>query len=303
MNSFKKCVCLIVLSFLLLFIGCSDTNINNMQNVILAPYDNIEISEEYIKITNEEINSIINLDMSYNQYYKKTEKDFVEINDIVLISIACDDDSYNIDYEYFIVGQEELNTDIDNYLLGKKVGNEYILNTSLEEKELSITLTLHGIYTNFDIGDEENICIFYGFDTMDKVRDFLRNRAQKEIIFDYMWKKVLTNSQIVCYPDEITKQLQKNSETNFYSESSNSVFENSYDILSYYNEILIAESILKNENQIISDDVLNNKINQISDKNNISREDVANYFSDQDVYYITLMDEVKKILVSKAIIK
>ncbi len=138
---------------------------------------------------------------------------------------------------------------------------------------------------------------------MDKVRDFLRIRAQKEIIFDYMWKKVLNNSQIVCYPDEITKQLQKNSETNFYSESSNSVFENSYDILSYYNEILIAESILKNENQIISDDVLNNKINQISDKYNISREDVAYYFSDQDIYYITLMDEVKKILVCKAIIK
>ncbi len=133
MNSFKKSVCLIVLNCLLLFVGCSYTP-NNMQNVILAPYDNIEISEDYIKITNEEIDSIINLDLSYNQYYKKTEKAFVETNDIVLISISCDDNSYNIDYEYFIVGQEELNADIDTYLLGKKVGNQYNLNTSLGEK-------------------------------------------------------------------------------------------------------------------------------------------------------------------------
>ncbi len=301
MNSIKKCICMIVICFL--FAGCSDMLVNNKKNVILASYDNIEISEDYIKITDEEINSIINLDLSYNKHYKKTKKYIVEINDVVLISISCNDALYNIDHEYIVIGQEELNEDIDNHLLGKTIGNEYNINTSLGEKELNIVLTLHGIYENFDIEDEESICAFYGFETMEAVRDFLRKRTQKEIIFDYMWEIILSNSQIICYPDEISEQIKKASETIFYSEASNSVYESSYDILFYYNEILIAESILENENHIISDDILNSKIKQISEKYNIDVAEVENYFSNQDIYYITLMDEVKNILVSKAIIK
>lgn len=301
MRGYKNYTFFIVLNVILFFVGCS--GVYDSENVVLASYDNIVINEEYIEITNEQIDTIIQFDLSYNQYFKETDKVIVEMNDIVLFSIACDDASYNIDYGYIVVGNEELNEDIDNFLLGKKIGNVYNLNTEIETTPLRIMLTLHGIYTYFSIEDEEEICNFYRLDTIAEVRDFFKDRAQKEIIFDYVWKIMLDNSKITNYPNEIISKIQNHEETKSQINGSSVVFDGLDNIYSYYNEILIAEAILKKEGQVIEDHLLNDKVQEISHKYGFTDEEVQACFSKQDIYYITLMDEVKKILVSKAIIQ
>lgn len=259
--SFALLFCIV---FLYCLAGCSNNNsinYNTEKSVKLYDYKNIEIEKSYTEINEDEIESIILLDLSYNDCYKAIEnRTTIEKNDIILLDITSDIADYCTDNYYYYIENEEFGSKFTEYIIGKKSGNNY--NTTIEQNgiKINISFNVKGIFQNATISDEEIVTAFYNCSNINEVKSFIRDRAYKEIIYNYMWDMVLEKSEITEISSEIQNKI--NQKMNDTANDNQSLEE----IQNYYYERIIAQAIVDQEEIKID----NAEINKV--KENISKK-------------------------------
>ena len=279
------------------FGGCSNNSNDIMmydskEYVDLFNYSDLEVDRDFVKVSQDDINQIIETEMSSSQtYIEVSDRISVNKDDILLLSIDGDE-------EYYILGTDDYGEDFDNKLLSANKGDE--LNVQIDNQDYKVKIL--GIYRYVTVNDRDYILKYYGYEDYNELISFLKKRAQNEILFNYVIQKVEENSTIKKYPKEIEKQIEKTlsdteNEIKKYHSSvdeyctendiSKEDFENG--ITYNYQELMIYKAILDNENQKITD------------------EDIGNYVKDDTDEYVAYFDacenKLRQILPQKVRIK
>lgn len=307
----------IVALMLLLFSGCSDAKkYNVLDYVVLCEYKNIELEKTYVQLSEEEIETIIYMDFNSKEYYKITHKDIIDTEDIVLLDIYSDDEFFSCKNYYYEVGSAEISEDLDKQLLGKKSRTSFDIVINAENKPVKVTVIVKGIYVLNDIRDKQSVLEFYGYDTMEETKAFLQGRAQDEIIFNYMWNIVVKKSEVTKFPLEVENEinnkiilLAQEAELNgktleeYLVEMQVTLDDIKQNIYNYYYELMLAEAVLATENIFIKETDIKQYAECLALENDIEKEDLGLYVSEEDIYYQTLMSKVKSILISYVVLK
>lgn len=291
---------IMIVAVLLLFVGCEPQNENPydfkaQDYVDLYDYKSIELEKNYIKIGKEDIETIINLDFSSNDFYRKdNDSDIIKKNDIILLDIECAEEIYQIKDWYYEVGSCSISEEFDDLLIGKSA-YEIFEYTHKTDKKYSFKVILKGIFILNDPTNEDIICSFYGFSSIHDVYEYLTQRAQKEILYNYALEQILTNSKLISFPKSIIAKANSYIEKSFDNNISNieEIQQIAYD---YYYEIMVLKAILESENIEITANDIDNKIADLSEKNSIAIEDIEKIYSSDDIYYLTMTDILKPIL-------
>ncbi|MBQ8765466.1 MAG: hypothetical protein IJZ16_01555 [Clostridia bacterium] len=315
MKNKTRIIFLMILLLITIFSSCIADN--SKEDILLCDYKNIQIEKEYTLLSEADIETIISLDLSSEDCYKEIEnRNYLMNEDIVLLSLDSDNITYCIEDYYYEIGVAEISEEFDNFLIGKDINNSYNFHIDVEEEKIEILVNIKGIYRMAEIKDEEFICAFYECENMEQVKDFIINRAYKGIVFNYMWEQILINSKINSFPEHIEAEIETRmnslveeaqegdmSVEEYLKESGFTLDEYKQSLYDYYYEILIAETILEKENEPpISDEEINKKIKKISEENEITIEEVAKYFTTEDIYYQVLIEKMKEILVPLAVV-
>ncbi len=256
-----------------IFNGCSNNaneimTYNSKEYVDLYNYDNLEVDEDFIKISQDDINQIIETEMLSSQtYIEVSNRTSVDKDDILLLSIDGEE-------EYYILGTDDYGENFDNKLLSANTGDE--LNTQIDNQDYKVKIL--GIYRYVTVNDRDYILKFYGYEDYNELILFLKERAQNEILFNYVIQKVEENSTIRKYPKEIEKQIEKTllkteneikkeySSVDEYCKEAGVSKEDYENGIAYnYQELMIYKAILDNENQEITTGEINKYINDDTD--------------------------------------
>ncbi|MDO4364186.1 MAG: hypothetical protein Q4C99_06630 [Clostridia bacterium] len=279
------------------FGGCSNNSndimmYNSKEYVDLFNYSDLEVNRDFIKVSQDDINQIIETEMSSSQtYIEVLDRTSVNKEDILLLSIDGEE-------EYYILGTDDYGENFDNQLLSANTGDE--LNAQIDNQDYKVKIL--GIYRYVTVNDRDYILKYYGYEDYNELISFLEKRAQNEILFNYVVQKVEENSTIKKYPKEIEQQIEKtlsdteNEIKKYYSsvdeyctenDISKEDFENG--IAYNYQELMIYKAILDNENQKITD------------------EDISDYANDDTDEYVAYFDacenKLRQILPQKVRIK
>ncbi len=280
--------------FLLIILICSSC-VSEKSNTIYD-YKNIEIEKSYTDITQQDIENIIMLDYSSKNYYQKNnDKKVIDSDDTVLIDVKSNNkDLQTTDY-YYNFGESEFSDEIDDYLSGKNVGERVKCEVTYNEEKYIIEIYIKGIYKLPDIGDEKALLKFYNMNNKSEVLSYLEKRTKDEIIFNYMWDKILNNSEICNFPEDIIKRIKSNE--NFTGALTD---EENNELYNFYFELTVAKLILDKEGIMVTDSDIDNTKNKFINKNNISIDELNTYVTEDDVYYTAVMDKLKPILIANA---
>ncbi len=280
--------------FLLIILICSSC-VSEKSNTIYD-YKNIEIEKSYTDITQQDIENIIMLDYSSKNYYRKNnDKKVIDSDDTVLIDVKSNNkDLQTTDY-YYNFGESEFSDEIDDYLSGNNVGERVKCEVTYNEEKYIIEIYIKGIYKLPDIGDEKALLKFYNMNNKSEVLSYLEKRTKDEIIFNYMWDKILNNSEICNFPEDIIKRIKSNE--NFTGALTD---EENNELYNFYFELTVAKLILDKEGIMVTDSDIDNTKNKFINKNNISIDELNTYVTEDDVYYTAVMDKLKPILIANA---
>ena len=301
--------------------GCQDNkgraalDINALKYVDLADYKNLYISSDYTYISSEDVENIINWDMtSSDSFIEVTTRDTVKDDDIVLLTLMNADETTSMFYE---LDDEETFKDNDVFR-GRKIGDiitvEYM---GFGNNYTPILVRVDAIYRWPEISDEEFLLEYYGLDTMQDLYDFIKKRASNEIVYNYMWEMILEESTVTHWPSTITKLIKEstsdlrkeaaalNKSVDEYLQSVGFASYSDYIELkySYYTEYIIAKAILDSEGVVITDSNIENTKREIARRLDITEDDVAMYYSSDDIFCRTIMTLLKDTLVELAIIQ
>lgn len=273
----KKRLSLVLILFIIIgsvLSGCSNnTNdimmYNSKEYIDLFNYDNLEVNEDFIKVSQDDINQIIETEISSSQnYIMVDDRTSVKKDDILLLNIDGDE-------KYYSLGSDDYGEEFDNKLLSANTGDE--LNTQIDNQDYKVKIL--GIYRYVTINDRDYILKYYGYEDYNELISFLNKRAQNEILFNYVIQKTEENSTIKEYPKEIETQIKKTlSDTEkeikkYYSsvdeyckesEISKEDFENG--IVYNYQELMIYKAILDNEKQKVTPEELSLYVNNDTDE-------------------------------------
>lgn len=311
MHRLKKIIILYVM--ITLFCGCVAPEKSNIE---LYDYKNIVIDKEYIELSQSDIETIIFMDFSSNDYFERIEKNCISEEDTILLNIKCSDILYCCEGYYYEVGSNELSEEFDKELLGKKAEDSFDISLLLEDKTVELEVEIQGIYTLKDINDPKAVIEFYGYDTLEETVSFLKKRASDEIVFNYMWDMIKDSSKIIEFPeyvideaDNIIMQLSEEASLSgksldlYMAEKGIKLEDAKKEVYNYYYELIIAEEILKRENITISDSLKNECAKFLAEKNGLSIDELKSYMSEEEIYYQTVIKKIREILLSYVIIK
>ena len=317
-------ICILIQFFIFLF-GCSNFTKNNdiisdfnfsAENadkiVNIYDYKTIHLPLNYVQVSNQDIETVINNDLSYYEQYKQLNKNIVEKDDVVLLQTKSNDKDYCLENYYYTVGSADCGEDFDSSITGAKI-NDSIVTTVYKNVEL--TVKIKGIYTFATFKDTDIVCSYYKMDNMDDVYRMIEERTKNEIISNYMYERILENSYFLSSPSvvdtylknyisEIKKEAQREgiSIEEFARQKSGTSLN---DMLAYrrqyYNEIILMNVILAKENKSISINDLDNSIKLTARENELSENEVSEKYI-EDVYYNLLYKKTKEAIVGYIII-
>ena len=263
--------------------------------VDLYDYSQEVVDSDYLKITEEDIEMIIETELSANEAYVEiTSKVKAENNDILLLAVGGE-------YQYYFLGGEDNLEEDEQMLLDSSVDEIITLKDSLGEL---VTATVCGIYRKATIKDVDFILDYYGYSNWNELERFVRNRASDEIIYNLLFDKITEHSTILGVPKEIQIQIEKeirqnksqilenySSMNDYLNDNSISYEEFESSISQYYYELMIYKSILDNENLTVT----NAEVNDYRLKNSLGKN-----YSDYYIYQQIAFEKVKKRLVDIA---
>ena len=307
----KILISIVVVALNLIFVSCSGMPEDNKEYIDLCDYKDISVSSEYLEISDKDIQSIIYMDFSSKENYEITGKKIIEKEDIVLLSLDSSNEMYCCSKYYYEVGYGEISEDLDNLLIGKATFDSFDASIEFEGEKVCCSVVVEGVYVLKDTTNEKNILEFYKCDTLEDAYAYIKQRAQNEIIFNYMWETVKENSDYIEIPSFVEEKisdeiLQLNNLASisgmtlneYLDESGMTLDDIKQNVYSYYHELMIAEAILLKENIVINDEMKVKYRNKLAEDNDLSVEKTEEYFSDEDLYYYAVMQELEKVLVT-----
>lgn len=315
-----KCFLLIYSTLCLLLSGCNNymSNYDNMYNiraidyVKLADYKNIEIPLSYTEISHSDVESIISWDFSSSDtFIAVTDRKNILHGDVIHLSVSFENTSTpyeNFEY-YYEVGSEDIFED-GNIFTNHKTEDFFSTDIVIENETAEANIKILGIYRYVTLSDEDAILSYYGYDNMNDVVKFLKNRAYNEIVYHYMWDYIYENSQVTEYPDFVKEEINsielERKSSNIQDESSELTHtsinntdyeEQTQEIYDYYCRFLLAKAILENEKIEITDEDTEKIIEEICQKQNISSNEVLLYCGEYEIYYKAVMQKSKQRLI------
>ena len=93
--------------------GFSQYDFFSSKYVELSDYKNYHVEKEYIEVTDEDINFVIDTDLAYYECYKPIEKKFTEYGDIILMNISESNNANISQQEYYTIGSNDFGSDFD----------------------------------------------------------------------------------------------------------------------------------------------------------------------------------------------
>lgn len=278
--------------------------------VTICDYKNITIDSDFVEVSKEDIDAVINMDFSVNDYFVSAEKGIIETGDIVKIELSSEEDEFNLGTIYYEVGSASISYDLDNFLIGKTLG---AFNFYIDKSE--ITVNVMDILMLPNSKDENTVLNFYGMETMDEVNAYLTGRIRDEIIYNYMWDYILENSVIESYPDELNeiieetlKEIQSSAEEigmsleDYLEEIKLTENDIKQNISSNYFEEIIKDEILKMEGVTILEEDVYKMLERLKIEYGYTDDEIGELYSYDDVYYMVADEKIRTILISYAII-
>ncbi len=291
----KKRLWIIVLSCLLFLCSCQDSSYilcyNSTDYVELWNYDSLCVDSTYTTITDNDVASIIETELSVNENYVPiTDRKEVEEGDILLVDI-------NGDREYYFVGCEIYSNAFDQEILQMQVGETRRIEIVDKEK---VNVTVVGVYRTATISDVDFILECYGYTNWEELQAFIKSRATEEILFNYAYDMVCEKSIIKGVPQEIEKQIEKDTEESerqikeYYGDMDTYFSENGMtedmlveSIAAGYRELMLCKAILDREKIIITEEEI---------RKHEKNEDISNCY---DAYKEVAYSRVREVLLSK----
>jgi hypothetical protein len=291
--------------FVVIIISCSCVNntakstydFNARDYVDLVNYNNLKLDKDYTEIEDDDVESIINMDLSSSEKYIKTSKNKGKDNDIAYIKLKSSSQGTQ-EKVFYIIGSNEYSEDFDKILKTISVKETKTINHTIS-KEITINeVQLLGIYRNATCEDINSVLEYYKKDNIKDVYKYVRKRARKEIIYNYAFNYITENSTINNYPEQIKNKIDEdienaiagveneNTTLSDYLEKNKTTYDEFVSpIYSYYSEAIIAKAILEKEDKTIGEDEL-------------KKEENGEETTDE-IYYNLLFEKLRKILISK----
>lgn len=290
----------------------SDFNFSTKEYVDLYDYKNIHIDYDYIQVSDQDIETVINNDLSYYECYKPIVKDFIENDDIVLLRIVSNNESDSFQEFYYIVGSAELGDNFDSSIVGAKLNDTLTVNIG-NNKDAPVKII--GVYTYATYEDTDIVCSYYKLDNMEEVYEKIKERTKTEIIFNFMYDKILENSRITRCPSIVnnyikryehelkqTAQKEELSVEEYARLNSGMTFSEMLNFRkNYYYEIMIINAILENEKATITTTEVDDNIKLTAQQNHITENEVREKYI-EEVYYNSIYKKLKKNIVKYVIV-
>lgn len=229
--------------------------------VVLNDYRSISVKEDYLQITDDNVNSIVSMELSADEVYiPVTENNAPQDEHILLVSI-------NGNQQYYLWDNNQYPEKMDVQLKSMQVGET---KTISGENGISYVVELLEIYRYATIEDTAFVLSYYDCSSMEELSDFIRKRASQEILFNYALDIIFENTSIISLPAELENQLTLDIQTSKdyileeyatfeeYLEE-NAITEEEFEeqIASWYYEPMIYKAILDAEGVAITDADLN----------------------------------------------
>jgi len=277
---------ILYLGIILILCSCVENNTimsyNSKEYIELYDYSTIYIKYSDLIITDNDIESIIETELSVNECYSEVS-DRVNIteNDILLLSI--DNELF-----YYYLGTDALGEGVDSQLLAMKKGESKLISSM---KSNSLNVTIKGIYRTASYEDTELILKFYKVSSLDELTAFITQRAKEEIVFNHMFEIIFKNSVIKNIPHEIQNLIDSDIEASINDaaklESFLLQFDMEYEeyislLKTRYYETMLYKAILDNEGIVISDKEIADFMNETTIRNN----EYSKYDAYEELSYI-----------------
>ncbi len=294
----------------------SNEQFNAIENIVLYDYDSMSVGSDFLALSNDDVEMIIQMDLSSQQQYVEiTNRHNVQEDDILLLEMFFDNDKATAYVDYYIIGSEDFTIQFDKGLIGKKVGDT--LTSKTEEIGVPITATIKGIFRETEMSDENIILKFYSKQNMGEVKTFIIQRAQQEIIFNFAWEEILNNSSLISFPQNIVDEIEffinevkveveksNKSADDYATENYGCTIEELRKIqMDYYYEYLVAKAIATKENISITEADIQEKIIELADSQNCSEAEITNEYSEIFLEYEVLKNKIRPIIINSVRIK
>lgn len=295
----KKCIRLFFfMALYLLLCGCSGReqileDIDALRYVDLAGYNNIEVNKEYTEISESDVGNIIMMDLSSDEkYIEVNSRKNVADGDILLLLLSFADNKESCEY-YCEVGNDETFSN-DTEFINRQKEDEFHSEITISDENVEVLIKIMGIYRYPTLSDTDLILDYYNCETMDDVECFVRNRAEKEIVYNYIWDYILNNSTIRKYPKFIKNEIESQKER---SETASQSIDYDEQSASYYREILIAKALLEKEKISVTDENIKSTTDELCEKLEVNSEEINLFYTDEEIYYRTVMNLLRKTIV------
>lgn len=310
----KKSILITLIIFLLLFVGCSEKssilNYKSDDYVELYDYSSITIDKSYVEVSDDDIEAIINTELSFEeQYIIINNRTSVTNEDIIRMDILFKGKTEDV---FYIVGSGDYSEIFDLSVINMKVGEKKEIDDNGNRFEVKIK----GIYRTATAKDTDTVLNFYGYSNMKDLKKYIKERAKKEIIFNYVWDKIINDSKIKSYPNEINLLIEndiynvKESVENegksideYLSENNLSYDDLYMEVSNKYNEIMLQKAFLDQNNVVISDNDIEEYVNKSAKENNCSKEEIMNSFSCYDIYNLIAEEKIQELIINHIQIK
>ncbi len=273
----------------------------------IPDYKSITVSEDFVKISDGEMKTVIEADLDSRGIYKEiTDRDIIEIGDIVLCDIVCDDSEYAYTDYYLFTDTEDLFVGVSDKLANKKKGESVVSVMNISDTStVDCIINIKGIYTFAQFDDEELVLNMYSCNRMEEVYSYVREKTKRTIILNFVLDQIFENSYIKKIPKQAeiyvsNKEDIKNqykSEQDFEDYIGMTVEEYREYNYNIYFEYMIYSVIAERENLIFTQEDFDETVRLIADMENMTEEDVLQIFDKEYIIFETICDEVENALV------
>lgn len=240
--------------------------------VEMCDYKNIRVDADYIKVSDSDIVTVIEMDMEYYNCMKPIELDFPKEDFYVFLRIdnIANNESSEI---YYLIGSDDFGSQFEKTLKKTDVYESFIADIDGVESKV----TNMGYFKPATIEDEKIILDFYELESMDAVYEYIRNETKTNIIFHYMMDKIFENTTIVNLPVVVSNSYDENS-------------------ASFWNDIIVYKAILEQEGKELTIGEFEQELKIAAKENELTVSTVLEENADS-VLHFALEQKLKNILV------
>lgn len=304
-----------LLAVVLLLPGCGSDNGDYSKYVTLGDYTGLQVTKTVEKVTEEAVTESEQEQMDEYADYQEVDGP-VEEGQLVNVSLLAkngDDVVYDFSDDGYdlTVGEGEFGEEVDKALIGAALSDELDLEVTYGEdftdamlcgKEISYHIVVNTIsdiiYPELT---DEFVKETFGYETVEEWRQSIRDELQQtneqdaeETMRDDLVQAAVDACEISGYPKALYKQKKLEVESGYqsYADMFNCSLDEVYDMLGMdeqsreqeyidaVNEAMVLAEIRKNENLTLSDDQLQQKMEQYAQENEY--DSVTDLLTDYD---------------------